>query len=168
LALFMSQGAEFTVKVECSAGHRGELTPRRFSFGHRPIEVAEVLDAWLAPDHRYFKVRGNDRACYILRNDVVAGRWQLTCMTERVSLADVAIKSIVKRRRPKVRGAFHGIDVCNRAESGHPLPVAQCRRSAITGQGALRSWKPPAGNRGGLLSAGKPTVLEGHANGAPA
>ena len=41
-------------------------------------EVAEVLDAWLAPDHRYFKVRGNNGACYILRNDVVTGRWELT------------------------------------------------------------------------------------------
>ena len=126
----MSQEPEFSVQDECSAGHRGELTPSRFSFGGRSIEVIEVLDAWLAPDHRYFKVRGDD---YILRNDVVAARWQLTCMTERVSLADAAIKSIVKRRRPKVRGALHGIDVCNRAESGHPLPVAQCRRSAKSG-----------------------------------
>jgi hypothetical protein len=73
----MSQELEFSVHVECSAGHRGELTPSRFSLRGRPIEVAEVLDAWLAPDHRYFKVRGDDRACYILRNDVVAARWQL-------------------------------------------------------------------------------------------
>jgi hypothetical protein len=40
--------------------------------------VAEVLDAWLAPDHRYFKVRGDDGARYILRNDVLTGRWELT------------------------------------------------------------------------------------------
>jgi hypothetical protein len=39
--------------------------------------VAEVLDAWLAPDHRYFKVRGDDGACCILRNDVPTGRWEL-------------------------------------------------------------------------------------------
>src|SRR5512134_3828399 len=43
-------------RVECYAGHRGEETPRRFSFDGRTTEVAEVLDAWLAPDHRYFKV----------------------------------------------------------------------------------------------------------------
>jgi len=73
----MSPEPEFSLQVECSAGHRGELIPRRLSFGSRPIEVIEVLDAWLAPDHRYFKVRGDDRACYILRNDVVAARWQL-------------------------------------------------------------------------------------------
>ncbi len=65
------------VRVECYAGHRGEETPRRFTFGGRTTEVAEVLDAWLAPDHRYFKVRGDDGACYILRNDVPTGRWEL-------------------------------------------------------------------------------------------
>jgi hypothetical protein len=58
-------------------GHRGEETPRRFTLG-RTIEVAEVLDAWPAPDHRYFKVRGDNGACYILRNDVLTGRWELT------------------------------------------------------------------------------------------
>lgn len=81
----MDQKPAFTVQVECCAGHRGELTPKRFSFGGRPIEIAEVLDAWLAPDYRYFKVRGDDGACYILRDDVVAARWQLT-MYDRTGL----------------------------------------------------------------------------------
>jgi hypothetical protein len=65
------------VRVECYAGHRGGETPRRFTLG-RTIEVAEVLDAWLAPDHRYFKVRGDNGACYILRNDPLTGGWELT------------------------------------------------------------------------------------------
>jgi hypothetical protein len=65
------------IKVECYAGHRGEETPRRFTLG-RTSELSEVLDAWLAPDHRYFKVRGDNGACYILRNDVLTGRWELT------------------------------------------------------------------------------------------
>jgi hypothetical protein len=60
------------------AGHRGEETPRRLSFDGRTVEVTEVLDAWLAPDHRYFKVRGDNGAYYILRNGVVTGRWELT------------------------------------------------------------------------------------------
>jgi hypothetical protein len=51
-------------------------TPRRLSFDGRTTEVTEVLDAWLAPDHRYFKVRGDDGACYILRNDALTGRWE--------------------------------------------------------------------------------------------
>jgi cupin 2 domain-containing protein len=66
------------VRVECYAGHRGEETPRRFSFDGRTIQVVEVLDAWLAPDHRYFKVRGDDGTCYILRHDVSGARWELT------------------------------------------------------------------------------------------
>lgn len=74
----MSQTPEFAVHVECSAGHRGEPTPTRFSFGGAPVEVAEIVDAWLAPNHRYFKLRGKDGACYILRHDVATQRWQLT------------------------------------------------------------------------------------------
>jgi hypothetical protein len=65
------------VTVECYAGHRGAQTPRRFSFGGRSIEVVEVLDAWFGPDYRYFKVRGDNAAAYILRHDEGAGGWQL-------------------------------------------------------------------------------------------
>lgn len=64
------------VHVDCYAGHRGEQTPRRFSFGGRTIEVEELLDAWLGPDHRYFKLLGSDGAC--LRHVVAAGLCELT------------------------------------------------------------------------------------------
>jgi hypothetical protein len=74
----LRQELKFALRVECSAGHRGEATPTRFSFGGATIEVVEVVDAWFAPDHRYFKIRGDDGACYILRNDVASGWWQLT------------------------------------------------------------------------------------------
>jgi hypothetical protein len=63
--------------VECYAGYRGEETPVRFVLGDRSVEVMEVLDCWLAPDHRYFKVRAAD-GVYILRNDVTTGNWELT------------------------------------------------------------------------------------------
>lgn len=46
--------------------------------GDRRIEVAEVLDAWLAPDHRYFKVRGEDGDTYLLRHAPHEDRWELT------------------------------------------------------------------------------------------
>ena len=42
------------------------------------LEIAEVVDSWLAPDHRYFKVRDKQGDLYILRNDVTADRWELT------------------------------------------------------------------------------------------
>lgn len=66
------------VRVECYAGHRGEQTPRAIVLGDRRIEVSAVLDQWLAPDHRYFKLQGDDGDIYLVRHDVGADRWQLT------------------------------------------------------------------------------------------
>ncbi len=66
------------INVECYAGYRGEETPRRLLIGEKPIEVVDVLDRWLAPDHRYFKCLGADDATYIVRNDVRSGTWELT------------------------------------------------------------------------------------------
>jgi hypothetical protein len=70
------------IRVECYAGQRAEEEPRRFWLGTTPVGVAEVLDRWLAPDHRYFKLRGDDGGIYILRHDAVGDRWELT-MFER-------------------------------------------------------------------------------------
>lgn len=66
--------------VECYAGYRGEETPVRFRLGDRVVEVNEVLDRWLAPDHRYFKVRTTE-GTYILRNDMTSGEWELVSFT---------------------------------------------------------------------------------------
>lgn len=73
----MSTKAPSPVRVECRAGYRGEQTPRRFFVGRRAIDVDEVADAWLAPDHRYFKVRASGDT-FILRHDVAGDRWELT------------------------------------------------------------------------------------------
>ena len=72
------------VRVECYAGYRGEETPRRFFLGERRVEVVDVVDRWLAPDHRYFKLRGDDGGVYILRHDVESGLWDMT-MFERAT-----------------------------------------------------------------------------------
>lgn len=66
------------IRVERYAGHRGEETPRRFFLGERVVEVAVVQDRWLDPNHRYFKVQGNDGYVYILRYDVNSDCWELT------------------------------------------------------------------------------------------
>jgi hypothetical protein len=71
------------IRVECHAGFMAEETPRRLFFKERPIEIMEVLDRWLAPDHRYFKVRGDDGGMYIIRHDVETGRWELTFFDSR-------------------------------------------------------------------------------------
>ena len=72
-----------SLKVECYAGYRGEETPRRFYLGARLIEVATVVDRWLAPDHRYFKVADADGNRYILRHETATQRWALTSFTAR-------------------------------------------------------------------------------------
>ena len=63
--------------VECYAGHRGEESPRCFYIGDREVEVSEILDRWLDPTHRYFKVRGDDGGIYILRYDQDSGSWEM-------------------------------------------------------------------------------------------
>jgi hypothetical protein len=71
------------IRVDCHAGYRGEETPRRFFLGSREVDVVEVLDRWLSPDHRYFKVLGGDGDVYILRHDMLADRWELTMFESR-------------------------------------------------------------------------------------
>ncbi len=66
------------IRVACYAGYRGNEQPVRFYLGTRCIEVEEVLDRWLEPDLRYFKVRGDDGGIYILRHDSHADAWTLT------------------------------------------------------------------------------------------
>jgi hypothetical protein len=65
------------IRVECYAGYRGEEEPRAFTLGERRIEVASILDRWIAPDHRYFKVAGSDAHTYVLRHDEATGDWTL-------------------------------------------------------------------------------------------
>ena len=66
------------VGVECYAGHRGEQTPRTLILGDRRVAVAAVLDAWLGPDHRYFKLKGDDGNTYLVRHDERSNSWELT------------------------------------------------------------------------------------------
>lgn len=68
----------FSITVGCHAGYRGEESPRYFLIKERRVEVVEILDRWLAPDHRYFKLRGDDGAIYIIRHDIGSNLWQLT------------------------------------------------------------------------------------------
>ena len=64
------------LRVVCHAGHRGEEEPRRLVLDGREIMVAEIVERWLTPNHRCFKVEG-DGATYVLRHGVVDGRWEL-------------------------------------------------------------------------------------------
>jgi len=65
------------MKVECYAGYRGEETPKCFYLDKRCVEVMDVLDRWLDPAHRYFKLRGDDNAIYILRHSTSEDTWEM-------------------------------------------------------------------------------------------
>lgn len=66
------------IKVECHSGYRGEEYPVRFFLDQREVRVVDILDRWLAPTHRYFKIRGEDGGIYILRHDTDADNWEMT------------------------------------------------------------------------------------------
>ena len=63
--------------VECYAGYRGEEEPRRFTWRGEEVAVAEILDRWLDPNHRYFKVLSNNQDVYMLRHDTRSGVWEI-------------------------------------------------------------------------------------------
>ena len=65
------------IQVDCYAGYRGEETPRFIRMADNKIEVIEVVDRWLTPDQRYFKITGDDDATYIICHDTVTGGWEL-------------------------------------------------------------------------------------------
>ena len=65
------------IRVDCYAGYRGEETPRTIRMADNKIEVIKVVDRWLAPDHRYFKILGDDEATYIIRHGSATGQWEL-------------------------------------------------------------------------------------------
>ena len=67
------------IQVECYAGYRAEETPRSIGFKTHKIRVKQVIDRWLDPDHRYFKLLGDDDGVYIVRHDPRSGYWELTC-----------------------------------------------------------------------------------------
>jgi hypothetical protein len=46
--------------------------------GDRRIPVVEVVDQWIAPDHRYFKIRGEAGDTYIVGQEVSSGAWSVT------------------------------------------------------------------------------------------
>lgn len=74
----MSEQQESRIRVECYAGHRADEEPRRFFIGEREITVSTIIDRWLDPTHRYFKVRGDDKGIYILRHDPSHDSWDMT------------------------------------------------------------------------------------------
>jgi hypothetical protein len=68
------------IRVECYAGYRGEEEPRSFTLGETRFAVIDILDRWLEPAHRYFKVKVADGRRFILRHDSTSGEWELAAL----------------------------------------------------------------------------------------
>lgn len=66
------------ISVQCYSGYKVDETPRSIQFGSLVVEVKEVQDRWIGPDHRYFKVLGEDDATYIIRQNTISQAWELT------------------------------------------------------------------------------------------
>ena len=68
------------VRVACHAGHRADEQPRAFQLGERRFAVVEILDRWLDPRHRYFKVKADDGRQFVLRHDTMSNEWELAAL----------------------------------------------------------------------------------------
>jgi hypothetical protein len=88
------------IKVDCYAGYRGEETPRWLRMGARRIAVVAVQDRWLAPDHRYFKIIGDDGGVYIIRHDPHGNYWELTCFKQDSKMDQKAVVDTPSRSFP--------------------------------------------------------------------
>ncbi len=69
------------IRVESYAGYRGEQEPTAFWLGERRLAVNAILDRWIGPDYRYFRVRADDGDLYVLRRDDTNDRWTLGAFT---------------------------------------------------------------------------------------
>ena len=65
-----------TVRVRCYGGYRGEETPRTVVAEGRELEVLEILDRWLEPSRRCFRIRTEDGVA-LLVHETTRDRWRL-------------------------------------------------------------------------------------------
>ena len=61
------------MRIEFYSGSTVEEEPRVLWIEGRRVEVTEVLERALAPNHRLFRVRGDDGRVYTLREE--SGAW---------------------------------------------------------------------------------------------
>jgi hypothetical protein len=71
------------IRVECHAGYRSEEEPRAFTMGEYRYRVIAILDRWIGPGHRYFKVEADDGRTLVLRHDTVSENWELAGIVGR-------------------------------------------------------------------------------------
>jgi hypothetical protein len=88
-AIIFCPGVTVQLRVACIKNIQGEETPRALFLEGRQVTVMEVLDRWLAFDHRYFKIQGDDDGVYILRHNLATDLWEVTFFEQRWNLAGI-------------------------------------------------------------------------------
>ena len=66
-----------TVTVESYAGSKAEEYPLRFHIEEKKIEISEIVDRWITPGCRYFKVLADNGNVYVLEYDENNDSWRL-------------------------------------------------------------------------------------------
>ena len=69
------------LQVESYSGFRDEQEPRAFTLGERRLTVKAIVDRWVSPQSRWFKVEADDGDTYILRVDEPDRVWTLAAFT---------------------------------------------------------------------------------------
>ena len=64
------------VEVRCYAGYRGEESPRRVILADREIEVEAIVERWVEPRRRGFRVRTAEGVLMLIQ-DLERDRWEL-------------------------------------------------------------------------------------------
>lgn len=72
--------ARITLGVETYSGARADERPLALRLRDRRVAVRTILDRWLAEDHAYFKLVGEDDVRYVIRHDLASDAWELILM----------------------------------------------------------------------------------------
>ena len=95
------------VQVESYVDEGGTEKLRRFRLDNRVVEVADNIDQWHGADYRYVKVRGSDGNLYILRQNEIRAKWELT-MYQRSQSQGFPATTERERRSPRIMGVVWG------------------------------------------------------------
>ena len=66
-----------SITVESYAGSKADEYPLRFHIHGRKIEINRIIDRWLTPGRRCFKVLADDGNVYVLEYDEINDSWNL-------------------------------------------------------------------------------------------
>ena len=66
-----------SVTVESHSGFKSEEYPLRFHLKGRKIEISKIVDRWLNPGCRCFKVLADNGKVYVLEYNEINNSWNL-------------------------------------------------------------------------------------------